>query len=217
MRGGGILILVLIGWLLSACSSSDAVLPTLFPTFIDPTVIPATATAPVAETPATLSTTTTVEVENSATPDPTDERVIPTAVVTPEVIPPDQLMTPGTNLLALAVSYAVDEGFPATYPAAPTGQTWIVVAATITNSGANALTFPAQALELIDAEGRRYPSELPDQFVSPSLIGTSIPANDSFLGLVRFAIPVGSQASQLALCQDVSSQPCVNWVEAPIP
>jgi hypothetical protein len=214
MRGGGIAILVFVGFVLSGCSNSDTALPTLFPTFENPTAISATS---IPEITATLSATHTPASDPPITPESTTRPVIPTAVVTPEVIPPDQLMTPGAARLSLAVSYAVDEGFPATYPAAPEGQSWVVVAATITNAGANAITIPSQALVLIDEAGSRYPAAVPDQFVSPSLIGASIPANDSFLGLVRFALPAGSQASQLALCLDSPAESCVNWIEVPIP
>ena len=175
------------------------------------------STTPLPASPtARLSTVTATPVSASATPQ-IDTVIPPTNVVTPEVIPPDDLMTPDAERYTLAVTYTLDSDFPEEYPQPEAGEKWIVVVATLTNVSSAALVLEDQALTLVDEEGNRYAPEAPDEFTTPPLVGATIEANTSYLGLVRYSVPETAEPNELIWCLQVEDDNCANAVTAVIP
>jgi len=106
--------------------------------------------------------------------------------------------------LVLVITSATDEFLPDGTPPAPEGQRWVVVNASIINSGSTAVSVLAESLSLLDAEGQRYVADAPDETVSPALIGGIVPAQETLRGLARFAVPQDVAVIALEWCTDAA-------------
>jgi hypothetical protein len=98
----------------------------------------------------------------------------------------------------VAVSYAQDF-VPEGVPAPPAGQMWLVVVATLGNQSGPTAQVAAEDLALIDEAGGRIAPEPPDDTTQPAMIGAALAEGQSILGIARFAVPVGTTPSSLAL------------------
>jgi hypothetical protein len=173
------------------------------------TLIPASPTSE-------ASTATESPDPPGATPQ-TDTAIPPTNVVTPEVIPPDDLMTPDAERYSVAVTYTLDSDFPEEYPQPEAGEKWLVVVATLTNVSSAAITLERESLILVDEDGTQYQPEIPDEFMTPPLVGATVAANTSHIGLLRYSLPQTVEPTEIIWCLSYENDTCVNSVSTVIP
>jgi hypothetical protein len=194
----------------TAVATQAVTLPTVTATG---TVMPTAVATPTVTLP-TVTATSTVASTAVATPTIT----LPTATATSTVAAPPSA-TPEFTLEAggyrLLVYYAVP--FPGTEQAAPpAGQEWIVVVARIDNVAGEPVEIGPESMTLVDAAGRRYRPDAPDDRTQPALVGARLTQGEGLLGLVRFTIPQGTAAGYLEWCPQ-EGEDCPRPLRAPIP
>lgn len=130
------------------------------------------------------------QVAANSTPSQTTEEASSTEAITEEPEPNVIFACPDDTYF-ISVSYALEEGLEdsSSLRALSAGEKWYVVTATLTNQAGEAIEVGAEDVVLIDAEGARYLPEVPDETMSPQLVGSQLAEGDSVLGFARFAVP----------------------------
>lgn len=125
-----------------------------------------------------------------STPIQTTEEASNTEAVTEEPEPNVISVCPEDKYF-ISVSYALEEGLEdsSSLRELSAGEEWYVVTASLTNQAGEAIEVGAEDVALIDAEGTRYLPEVPDETMSPQLVGSQLAEGDSVLGFARFAVP----------------------------
>lgn len=128
------------------------------------------------------------------------------AAVTPDVFDTGNPSTSADGEYFITVSYVLEEGSFSEVNAAPDGQRWVVVNASLGNTTSTDLAVNAERLTLIDTLGERYIAEPTFEDLSPSLTDTTIPAGESLLGFALFGINANAVPFELEWCVDAACE-----------
>jgi hypothetical protein len=126
-------------------------------------------------------------------------------------------MTPDAERYSIAVTYTLDSDFPEEYPLPEAGEKWLVVVATLTNVSSAAVTLERESLILVDEDGAQYQPEIPDEFMTPPLVGATVEANTSHIGLLRYSLPQTVEPEEIIWCLRYENETCANSVSTVIP
>lgn len=201
MKLTNIVLLAIIGIFISGCG------------LLSPSSSAEEATTPEAAPEVATTEAATAAVTPDTTPDTTPEvaattpQATPEAAETPEAAATQEASTTEdpSGFISADGAYFVtaDRLTVATgvnVNPAPEGHRWIMLTGTLANQSGPTVSVDTEDLTLLDAQGNRYePGEMVER-VQPSLIGSTLEAEDSVYGFAIFAVPEDVEPNTVEWC-----------------